>query len=193
MCTSHRFVAHDKGDRPPSLKGRRPVITSLEMFLWRNYLIFTSCTAPPSSVTSDSSALDSSVRSQPQLSARDLFHKVSQFMLRAAPMGQTDRLQLMRIVPFSHGSDRQAVPHEDCSLLPYTMSIVSPMSPTHVLPVQEKAWEQDCTVKRSSSSVQVVPQLRTDGEIREVAITALGLVNPNAFGYATAVSILAFL
>lgn len=175
MCTSHRFVAHDKGDRPPSLKGRRPVITSLEMFLWRNYLIFTSCTAPPSSVTSDSSALDSSVRSQPQLSARDLFHKVSQFMLRAAPMGQTDRLQLMRIVPFS------------------TMSIVPPLSPTHVLPVQEKAWEQDCTVKRSSSSVQVVPQLRTDGEIREVAITALGLVNPNAFGYATAVSILAFL
>ena len=132
ICTSRRFVAHDKGDRPPSLKGRRPVITSLEMFLWRNYLIFTSCTAPPSSVTSDSSALDSSVRSQPQLSARDLFHKVSQFMLRAAPMGQTDRLHLMRIVPFSHGSDRlhlmrivpfshgsdrQAAPHEDCSLL----------------------------------------------------------------------------
>ena len=90
-------------------------------------------------------------------------------------MGQTDRLQLMRIVPFS------------------TMSIVPPLSPPHVLPVQEKAWEQDCTVKRSSSYVQVVPQLRTDGEIREVAITALGLVNPNAFGYATAVSILAFL
>ena len=125
ICTSRRFVAHDKGDRPPSLKGRRPVITSLEMFLWRNYLIFTSCTAPPSSVTSDSSALDSSVRSQPQLSARDLFHKVSQFMLRAAPMGQTDRLHLMRIVPFSHEDCsllpwvRQAAPHEDCSLLPW--------------------------------------------------------------------------
>ena len=42
-------MAHEKGDRPPSLKGRRPVITSVEMFLWRNYLIFLSCTAPPSS------------------------------------------------------------------------------------------------------------------------------------------------
>lgn len=43
-----RFVAHEKGDKPPSIKGRRPVISSVEMFLWRNYLIFVSCTAPPS-------------------------------------------------------------------------------------------------------------------------------------------------
>ncbi len=42
------FVAHEKGDRPPSLKGRRPVMSTVEMFLWRNYLIFLSCTAPPS-------------------------------------------------------------------------------------------------------------------------------------------------
>lgn len=28
----------------------------------------------------------------------------------------------------------------------------------------------------------VVPLLRVDGEIREVAITALGLLHPNAFG-----------
>ena len=45
---SLRFVAHEKGDRPPSLKGRRPVMSTVEMFLWRNYLIFLSCTAPPS-------------------------------------------------------------------------------------------------------------------------------------------------
>lgn len=44
----HRFVAHEKGDRPPSLKGRRPIMSNVEMFLWRNYLIFLSCTAPPS-------------------------------------------------------------------------------------------------------------------------------------------------
>ena len=43
-----RFVAHEKGDRPASIKGRRPVFSSVEMFLWRNYLIFVSCTAPPS-------------------------------------------------------------------------------------------------------------------------------------------------
>ena len=86
-------MAHDKGDRPSSLKGRRPVITSLEMFLWRNYLIFTSCTAPPSFVTGDSFALDSSVRSQPQLSARDLFHKVSQIM------PWSDHLHLTWFVP----------------------------------------------------------------------------------------------
>ena len=41
-------MAHEKGDRPPSLKGRRPVMSTVEMFLWRNYLIFLSCTAPPS-------------------------------------------------------------------------------------------------------------------------------------------------
>jgi len=75
-------VAHDKGDKPPSLKGRRPVISSIEMFLWRNYLIFTSCTAPPSTspqtsfISTDSAGLDSSGRFQQQLNARDLFHKV---------------------------------------------------------------------------------------------------------------------
>lgn len=29
---------------------------------------------------------------------------------------------------------------------------------------------------------KVVPFIRMDGEIREVAITALGMVHPNAFG-----------
>lgn len=80
--TFHRGVAHDKGDKPPSLKGRRPVISSIEMFLWRNYLIFTSCTAPPSTspqtsfISTDSAGLDSSGRFQQHLNARDLFHKV---------------------------------------------------------------------------------------------------------------------
>ena len=32
---------------------------------------------------------------------------------------------------------------------------------------------------------RVVPLIRWDGEIREVAVTALGLVNPPAFGYVT--------
>ena len=32
---------------------------------------------------------------------------------------------------------------------------------------------------------RVVPLIRWDGEIREVAVTALGLVNPPAFGYIT--------
>ena len=112
-------MAHDKGDRPSSLKGRRPVITSLEMFLWRNYLIFTSCTAPPSFVTGDSSALDSSVRSQSQLSARDLFHKVSQFM------PWSDRLHLTFF------------PHPLCALYMYVCSSLST-----VQLMQEKAWEQ---------------------------------------------------
>lgn len=29
---------------------------------------------------------------------------------------------------------------------------------------------------------KVVPLIRSEGEIREVAITALGLIHPNAFG-----------
>ena len=40
----------DKGDKPSSMRGRqRPVISSVETFLWRNYFIFASCSAPPSS------------------------------------------------------------------------------------------------------------------------------------------------
>jgi len=40
----------------------------------------------------------------------------------------------------------------------------------------------DFTLRVYSLQSQVVPLIRTDGEIREVAITALGLVNPHAFG-----------
>lgn len=40
----------DKGDKPSSMRGRgRPVVSSVETFLWRNYFIFASCSAPPSS------------------------------------------------------------------------------------------------------------------------------------------------
>jgi hypothetical protein len=91
----------DKGDKPSSMRGRtRPVINNVDTFLWRNYVIFASCSAPPSSSLSDSSQ-DGSGRSS--LTARDLFSRV-------------------------------------------------------------------------------VPLIRWDGEIREVAVTALGLVHPPAFG-----------
>ena len=40
----------EKGEKPSSMRGRqRPVISSVETFLWRNYFIFASCSAPPSS------------------------------------------------------------------------------------------------------------------------------------------------
>lgn len=40
----------DKSDKPSSIRGRqRPIISSVETFLWRNYFIFASCSAPPSS------------------------------------------------------------------------------------------------------------------------------------------------
>lgn len=46
----------EKGDRPSSIRGRqRPVISSVETFLWRNYFIFASCSAPPSSSLNSSS------------------------------------------------------------------------------------------------------------------------------------------
>ena len=41
------FIATDKGDKPPSMKGRRPfAVSSPEMFLWRNYVMFACCAAP---------------------------------------------------------------------------------------------------------------------------------------------------
>lgn len=40
----------EKSDKPSSIRGRqRPIISSVETFLWRNYFIFASCSAPPSS------------------------------------------------------------------------------------------------------------------------------------------------
>ncbi|CAI8040481.1 Protein furry homolog [Geodia barretti] len=90
----------DKGDKPSSMRGKgRPIVSTVETFLWRNYFIFASCSAPPSS--SQESSQDGAGRPFP--TARDLFQRV-------------------------------------------------------------------------------VPLIRWDGEIREVAVTALGLVNPPAFG-----------
>ena len=40
----------DKGDKPSSMRGKgRPIVSTVETFLWRNYFIFASCSAPPSS------------------------------------------------------------------------------------------------------------------------------------------------
>ena len=48
----HSFAIPERGaDRPPVLRHPRiSFVSQPEMFLWRNYLFFASCTAPPSSV-----------------------------------------------------------------------------------------------------------------------------------------------
>lgn len=52
-------MVSDRGERPSSIRGRqRPIISSVETFLWRNYLIFASCSAPPSGSLSFSSSSD---------------------------------------------------------------------------------------------------------------------------------------
>lgn len=44
------FIPHERTDRPPQLRiPRVPFISQPELFLWRNYLFFACCTAPPSS------------------------------------------------------------------------------------------------------------------------------------------------
>lgn len=49
MILDPNGLVTEKGDKPSSMRGRsRPVISSVETFLWRNYFIFASCSAPPS-------------------------------------------------------------------------------------------------------------------------------------------------
>lgn len=108
----------EKGDKPPSIRGRqRPISSGSESFLWRNYLIFASCCAPPSSSLTEGYA----------------------------------HCTICRWSCMFLASDRSSLTARDLF-------------------------------------ARVVPLIRWDGEIREVAVTALGLVHPHAFGYAAGLS-----
>ena len=145
-------IGHEKGDRPASLKARRPVMSSLEMFLWRNYLIFVSCTAPPST---NPSLMSSGDRSDKQTHTHiHTYVPTHPSCLQAT--GQTNR--------HTHTHIHVHACLYSCSSILEGSGRFSHLSNARDL------------------FRKMVPLIRSEGEIREVVITALGLVHPLAFG-----------
>lgn len=109
----------DKGDKPSSMRGKgRPIVSSVETFLWRNYCIFASCSAPSS-------------------------------------LNQERYVCL----PYITRAERHSL-----------LCVSSHETTGRPSPTARELFQR------------VVPLIRWDGEIREVAVTALGLVHPPAFG-----------